>query len=152
MDDASILKTLNAIGNDMVKEMRGKVKLNGSYASGWLYNSFKSYAKQKTNGEFMLEIDYVYYGFWVDGGRRPGKFPPLDDIRQWCRLKGIPEDAAYPIAKKIAERGYKAKPFTTNLVDNYKTISDIMTEMGKAFSNDIVKQINEDAKYFNKKK
>lgn len=151
MDDASILKTLNAIGADMVKEMRGKVKLNKSYASGWLYQSFKSYAMKKTNGQFALEIDYVYYGLFVDQGRRPGKFPPLDDIRQWCRLKGIPEDAAYPIAKKIAERGYKAKPFTTNLIDSYKTIESIMDEMGKVFSNDILKQINEDVKYFSKK-
>lgn len=35
----------------------------------------------------------------------------LSNIKQWCRNKGIPEEAAYPIAVKIAREGVSAQPF-----------------------------------------
>ena len=44
-------------------------------------------------------------------GRRAGKFPPVDEIRAWAKRKGIPEDAAFLIARKIAREGTKAQPF-----------------------------------------
>lgn len=40
--------------------------------------------------------------------RRP---PPLDKIRAWCGRKGLPESAAFPIARAIAERGTPERPF-----------------------------------------
>lgn len=35
----------------------------------------------------------------------------LENIRQWCRHKGIDEAAAFPIARKIAKEGIKAQPY-----------------------------------------
>lgn len=151
MAEDRILTALEAIGKDLVKEMRAKIKLNGSYASGWLYNSFKSKAMKRA-GKYELEIDYVYYGLFVDKGRRPGKQPPLDDIRQWCRLKGIPEDAAYPIARKIGERGYAAKPFSDVAVDDLATVAKIISEMGEAFASDYASIFERDIQYWNKNK
>ena len=46
----------------------------------------------------------------IEFGSRP-HFPPLAPIREWCRRHGIDERAAYPIARKIAERGTHEKPF-----------------------------------------
>jgi hypothetical protein len=36
-------------------------------------------------------------------------FPPLEPIQEWARRHGLPEEAAYPIAKAISERGTPAK-------------------------------------------
>lgn len=44
-------------------------------------------------------------------GRRPGSMPPVEAIRRWAKRKGIPEDAAYAIALKIARQGTAPAPF-----------------------------------------
>lgn len=38
-------------------------------------------------------------------GRAPGKQPPIKAIQQWCKVKGIDVNAAYPIAKAIGQKG-----------------------------------------------
>jgi len=45
-------------------------------------------------------------------GRGAGKrFPPIDVIRAWVVRHGMPESAAYPVARAIATRGIPPKPF-----------------------------------------
>lgn len=52
------------------------------------------------------------HGPAVEFGRRAGKkMPPVEEIRAWARRKGIPEDAAFAIARKIAREGTPAAPF-----------------------------------------
>lgn len=50
------------------------------------------------------------YAPFVEFGTRP-HFPPIAAIREWCRVKGIPESAAYPICLKIARVGTPERPF-----------------------------------------
>jgi hypothetical protein len=50
------------------------------------------------------------YAPYVELGARP-HFPPLAAIREWCRVRGIPERAAYPICLAIARRGLPERPF-----------------------------------------
>jgi HK97 gp10 family phage protein len=52
----------------------------------------------------------AHYAPFVEFGTRP-HFPPLEPIREWCRSRGIDESAAFPIARKIAERGTPERPF-----------------------------------------
>lgn len=47
------------------------------------------------------------YGKWVEYGSGP-HFPPLAPIREWVRRKGLPPEAAYPIALAISRRGTPA--------------------------------------------
>lgn len=48
----------------------------------------------------------------VEMGTEP-HFPPLDALREWARLVLEDEDAAYPIARKIAKVGTEPQPFMT---------------------------------------
>lgn len=50
------------------------------------------------------------YAPYVEFGTKP-HWPPLSAIREWCRVKGIPERAAFPIARAIARRGLPERPF-----------------------------------------
>jgi len=52
----------------------------------------------------------VGYLYWNQYGRRPGVMPPLDAIRQWVKVKGIPEAAIWPIAMKLKRQG-SYKPY-----------------------------------------
>jgi len=47
---------------------------------------------------------------YIEFGTAP-HFPPLDKIRAWCGRKGIPESAAFPIARRISERGTPERPY-----------------------------------------
>lgn len=45
-------------------------------------------------------------------GKKTGNFKTaLEDIKQWCRSKGIPESAAYPILAKIMRVGITPRPY-----------------------------------------
>jgi len=86
------------------------VKNEPKVNTGKLRDSFNPEVKETAFGTsytlLMWAEDYFVY---VDQGRKAGsKMPPLEPIKQWCRDKGIPESAAFPIAKKIAEEGIPA--------------------------------------------
>jgi hypothetical protein len=38
-------------------------------------------------------------------GRAPGRMPPTEAIRQWCKVKGIDPVFAFPIARNIGKQG-----------------------------------------------
>lgn len=155
-----ILENLTYIAADIVKQMKNIVKLNGAFATGNLYNSIKYKVYKDKNEQFHLDIDYVYYGLWIDQGRKPGKQPRLQDIKDWCRIKGIPQEAAFPIARKIGKMGWVNKRpapnksgwinFSKPFEDDQAVVADIMRDMGKEFAEDYADQILRDVKYFDK--
>lgn len=61
--------------------------------------------------EGLPAIQMREYGIYVHSGRKPGKMPPIDALRGWASSRNIPEEALYPIAKKIGEEGTEAQPF-----------------------------------------
>ena len=46
----------------------------------------------------------VFYIYFLDVGRKPGKFPPVDVIEEWARTKPV-EANPYLVARKIAREG-----------------------------------------------
>lgn len=75
-------------------------RASGNYARSFKYRTYKRITG--TSGEFFNTSDYAMY---ADKGRGSGRMPPDAAIRDWCKRKGIPESAVYPIRKKIAEKG-----------------------------------------------
>jgi hypothetical protein len=137
MDEKQLLETLQGIGNFILADMKVLIELNGAMATGRLLKEIRVNAI-KDKDKYLLTLSYPFYGKFVDEGRRPGKMPPVKDIREWTRLKGIPESAAYPIAKKIGEKGTKGINFTEPFYDDIKVVADIM---GDAFAKYIVKEL-----------
>ena len=160
MSDQKLLEDLAHIAGDIVKQMKSIIKLNGAFATGNLYNSVKYKVYKDKNEQFHMDIDYVYYGLEIDQGRKPGKQPPYRDIQEWCRIKGIPKEAAFPIMRKIGKVGWtKKRPgpnqsgwinFTKPFEDDQVVVGKILREMGKDFANDAVEQILRDVQYFDK--
>lgn len=54
------------------------------------------------NKGILLGPDHIEF---MERGRKPGGFPPLKEIQDWCIARGIPVQAAYPIALTIAKKG-----------------------------------------------
>ena len=64
----------------------------------------KASPKNRETEAMRRDAGYVY-------GLGVSPLPPLDKITEWTRIKGLPEEAAYPIARKIAAVGIPAQPY-----------------------------------------
>lgn len=113
MDKKSeVYKVLNTYGTQVINEMKTRLVNLGKVATGSLLKSLKYNIEDTEDGLtlFILANDYVDY---VDKGRPAGKMPPIDNIKQWCKVKGIDEGAAWPIAKNISKFGIPPTNFYT---------------------------------------
>ena len=113
-------KTLKEFGKDYVKILTIFLKKNRKIASGALVNSI-NFKLKETAEQILIILESNDYLEWVDKGRKPGKYPPLKAISEWARLKGISQDAVFPIAKKIFRFGIEP----TNVIQD--TIKEIET-------------------------
>ncbi len=96
---------LEDIGNELIEEIRKRLSGKGINNTG---NASRSLNTKATN--IKLEIRGDRYIGALDEGRSPGKFPPVDAIRDWVAQKlGISgnenNSIAYLVGRKIANEG-----------------------------------------------
>lgn len=108
-----ILELFDKYGEEVVAEMQTRLKSNGKVATSTLLNSIGYDARKTSTDKAELVFFMADYGIYVDKGRKPGKMPPISKIEKWCRVKGIPEAAAFPIARKIGRFGIAPTNFFT---------------------------------------
>ncbi len=121
---------LEDIGNELIEEIRKRLSDKGINATG---NASRSLNAKVTN--IKLEIKGDRYIGALDEGRPPGRFPPVDAIRDWVAQKlGISgnenNSIAYLVGRKIANEGtsiYQDKSQGIEL----KTIVDMGIELIK---------------------
>lgn len=99
----------------------------GMPASGEWSESVELIAKGSSG--IIMANDYTWY---MEHGRKPGKFPPIMAIEKWINDKGIPvtdisvSSLAFIIARKIAKEGTKYFQMGgSNFVDSVVTAERI---------------------------
>ena len=90
----------------------------GELASSWRIASATYFYYNLPNARVRIVNDAPNAWYRIVG-RAPGRMPPVNAIRQWCEVKGIPVAAAYPIARGIAQRGTQRWQQESNVL-NYK--------------------------------
>jgi hypothetical protein len=152
MDFKRLKILLTKYGDSILKEMITRLQSNAvrgtsfrspGVASGALKNSLHYDIKDSTNG-LELSFSMLDYGVFVDKGRKPGKQPPLEGIKEWCSLKGIPESAAFPIARNIGRYGIPATNFYTIPLERNK--QRMMDDIQKLIRDELSKDINNNLK------
>lgn len=123
--DNSIFNTTQKWADDIAQDIKAFLEQSGIRATGKLIDSIRIEVNETDNGvEMTLFLED--YGRFVLEGRAPGKQPPLSKIKEWTRIRGISEDAAFPIARKIGKEGIKPfnflAPFYQQLPQLSKTI------------------------------
>lgn len=108
-NDEGLKDALKIFGEAYVAELSIMLRKEDKVASGKLLKSLDTRVIKTAMGTIytiqLIAEDYLEY---VDGGRRPNKKPPpIQAIRKWVRFKGIPLNAAYPIARSIGKKGIK---------------------------------------------
>lgn len=117
-----MLKTLEMpvknLGVNMVNDIINVLKSKDKIASGRLINSIKH--------EYQIDIDNIKllitsedYLTYVDQGRKPGKYAPIQAIKDWVKLKGIDEKYAFAINHNIFKFGIKPLNFMEGLTAEY---------------------------------
>lgn len=140
MTTEELNKAVKQFGLDTVSEIATALKRVGANNTGQLINSLRAELKDTGEGlELMIKGD-GYFNV-IEKGRKPGEQPPLADIIAWTRSKGIPETAAFPIAKNIGKFGIKPKPVLKQILES-NTFKEGYKLIGEAYAKDIVKEIN----------
>lgn len=116
----SLISSLNGFINDFMNTYKSLLVRDGKKASGNLINSIRNVDITFENGEIVGEISLASYWKYVEYGRRPGKFPPLQNILDWIKIKPViprpvnglkqpsEKQLAFLISRKIAKDGIKA--------------------------------------------
>lgn len=114
-------------------------------ASGELLNSCE-YIIEKDDRQIEVSLSLAEWWKFVEYGRKPGKFPPPDKIRDWVRIKPVvpregsngklptEQQLTYLISRKIALEGIEA---SNNLTRSVK-------EINEDFDERIMEAINKD--------
>lgn len=100
---------------ELKKDLITAYNQKGMRASG----NFEQQLEVK-EGNFKIELLGVDYGQQLELGRRGGKFPPINAIKQWIEDKGIASrlngeittsQLAFLIASKIAREGWNREGY-----------------------------------------
>lgn len=115
-------KYMTEYGQSVIGEMKTRLTNAGKEATGNLHKSLK-FRTQETEDEFLISFYMADYGVYVDKGVKPqpqyltgkgtGKSKFIAALKKWCRVKGIPQNAAFPIRRNIWKFGIKPTNFFT---------------------------------------
>jgi len=92
----------------IVDELKAELIAQRHVATGASLNSLRI-TELEEGSEWVITGNGSLY--WVQYGRRPGAMPPLSAIRAWVAAIGLPQKAAYPIARSIAAKGTPGQPY-----------------------------------------
>lgn len=135
-----ISKLLDEVKKAYIEDQEAK----GIRASG---KSAKSIKKQVKLTEGTLTG--AKYFFQQRHGRRPGKFPPVSEILEWIKTKGItPKDSrtsikslAFLFARKIAERGTDIFQKKRPALDPGEKVQTLVASFSREVAKDLKKEI-----------
>lgn len=137
--------TAKMFGQDYVKILTALLKKKGKVGSGALINSL-DYRIQESANQISIIIQSNDYLKFVDEGRKPGSYPPIQAISRWASLKGISQDAVFPIARSIYKFGIKPTNViqqTNNEFLNSQTLANKYQERISTSVEDIVTKMIE---------
>ena len=141
-----LTEVLNEFADAFIQNARNNLDANQSNASYNLYNSFEKVIEV---GEdyFKVSISLADYWQFLENGRGPGKFPPVDKIKEWIEVKPVNptplsngktpsvEQLSFLISRKIANEGTEGKPFFEPAKE--QTIREFEDKINQAIDEDV---------------
>lgn len=150
MNFDNTIEVLNSFGRLLVEDYKESLIYNSVNASDDLYKSVKYYFESDNRFlEVKLELESYYW--YVENGRKAGKFPPIQAIKDWIKVKPVLpytdkngklptlNQLTYLIGRKIKEDGIEGKHLLQKSVDDiYREIEKSLVE---ALSKDLHKAV-----------
>jgi hypothetical protein len=99
--------------NDCLNDLRARTHAAKKIDLGAL---LRGWATKKRHGGLEIEfINTAPHHFWVEFGRKPGKWPPISKIAAWCGRKLGDPTLGYVVSRKIATKGIAPTPLMSSL-------------------------------------
>lgn len=151
MEWRNLKEALETYGQVLEEQYREQIASTGAFASGKLFDSVHHIV---TVEDHTIDLSLSLEDYWkyVEEGRKPGKFPPLDKIEEWIRIKPVApypdsrgrvpsnKQLAFLIGRKIAEEGTEGRHLLDNAIESTQ---DWMEIIEQAISKDIEIEIDE---------
>ena len=147
----NLIKILNQFGERFIDEYKTKLDDEDVNATYTLSNSVSYYIEFEGN-TFEVSINLKEYWKYVENGRKAGKWPPLNAIKDWVMKKPIIprpmnngklptlNQLAFLIQRKIGMEGIEARPLFQ------MTFQEVMDEFDEriydAIEQDILESLN----------
>lgn len=124
----NFLATLDEYAREAKEVYKRKLTEKDINASYTLLNSVETTVK-RNDDVFTVSISLEDYWYYVENGRKPGRFPPIDKILEWIKVKPVipytdsrgrlptEEQLAFLIARKIANEGTEGRKVLFETVD-----------------------------------
>lgn len=115
----NLQNVLNLFIDDFIETYKKCLIRDNKKASGNLIKSLKPISITFNNNKIQADISIASYWKYVEYGRRPGKFPPVNKILEWIKIKPViprpmnglkpptEPQLAFLISRKIAREGIK---------------------------------------------
>jgi len=140
--------------DELQKALVERLAAQDHNATGALSDSIEVIAKKEAQ-KWCIEVWAKHYGRWVNNGRKKGKMPPIDVIREWMDVRNIGNDLtkeyqkrglAFVIARSIKEKGippeggYSAHYAKGNTIERTGWVDRVIEEKEEYIA-DYVKEI-----------
>lgn len=112
----NVQRVLGEFAVALRNEYQDNLILHNRIASGDLLNSVE-YVIDRDGYVYTVSLMLKDYWYFVENGRKAGKYPPMDAILSWIKTKPVlprpnsngklptPQQLAFAIARKIGELG-----------------------------------------------
>lgn len=132
IDKPTLRQQLLPIVNEFVEQYKtGLDKADAKTSRRQLIDSVKGSINY--DGRYItVDISLQDYWKYVEYGRRPGNFPPVDKIREWIKVKPVlpqpmangklptEQQLSYLISRSIAEKGIKPRPILQDTLNSFQ--------------------------------
>lgn len=145
-DFQNVRRVLAEIGDSVRSAYRDNLISEDVNSTRKLYNNITVSVEEKGRF-FIVSLNLEDYWKYIEYGRGPGKFPPIDEILNWITVKPvmarendlgqIPSERslAFLIARKIAREGTDPKPLLEQSVN--EVLKVYLSQLQDALQTDI---------------
>lgn len=102
--DEEITRLASKYGDDYIRILTKAILDAGKSNTGRLIDSIQ-FDLVETAEDIVLQLSAEDYLDYVNYGRAPGTYPNMNAISKWVQLKGLPQEATFPIAHNIFKYG-----------------------------------------------
>lgn len=150
------IKEIQAITNLFVAALKDRLASDGSNATHTLSNSIKDIVKVDDK-YITVSIQLEDYWKYLENGRKAGKFPPVEKIKEWIKVKPVipyskdnnklpsENQLTFLIGRKIS-KGTSPNPFLAPTIKDFGLVDKLYSAIQSMLTNEINEVIDEELK------
>jgi hypothetical protein len=147
-----VKKAMQEVGQETVLTMKDLLTRQNAVASGNLRDTLTAKTIQADNELIDTQIEGADYAIFVDQGRKAGdRMPPVQAISAWINTRKISvsgkttQQLAWAMAKSIAKKGIRARPFIAPSLGSITTtgLQTIQTAAAIDMNNNLQTQLDQ---------